>query len=119
MASDTKKQKGRPKKFDTSLYALFNDKEARAAQNTYYASLAIHELLDERPGGFFVTCRGNIRRQGIAEQLGRLYDTGVIDKEQGRELAQTVMEEYNNGATAKEIETKLRTFRRSLQEATE
>lgn len=113
MVSDTKKR-GRPRKFEAPLYDIFDSVEPRAAQNRYYAALTMFEILKERPGGFFVSARGNLRRQGIAEQIGRMYEAGLITADQGRELTQETIKDYNGGATVKEIVRNLSVLRQAL-----
>ena len=119
MVAATKNKRGRPKSWQTTATeTAFPEKEIRAGQNYIYASEFIHSVLGERPGqpgNFFVTDRGNIRRQGIAEQLGRMYAAGLIDEEQGKELAQTVIDLYNSGESVKQLETRLRRIRIDLQ----
>ena len=118
MESDTKKKRGRPPKHNT-MYAAFPEKEKRATANLYFAMKFITEATGEKPGGknnFFITERGNIKRQGIAEQLGRMLEANLITIEQARELAQEAINDYNNGHSVKEVTNTLRLFRLTLQE---
>ena len=113
MAAATKKR-GRPKKFEY-IETVFPDKEPRAAQNIQYATLAISEFTEGRTDPFFVTDRGSIRRQGIAEQIGRMYADGTINEAEARELITTCKEEYANGRQVKEIEKTLRLLHNNLR----
>lgn len=110
----TKNKRGRPTKIGATWYAGFNDKEKRTAQNVYYLAETIR-ITNDKPGGFFVTSKGNFRRNGIGEQIGRAYVDGLITEEQVRELADTAMNQYENGRKVKEIEKDLRTLRLMLQ----
>ena len=114
METATKNKRGRPRKISALWYASFSDKESRTVQNLYYLSL-VTSLLEEKPGGFFVTSKGNFRRNGIAEQIGRAYDDGLITEEQVRELVDITINQYKNGRKVKEIESDLRIFRQTLQ----
>lgn len=91
--------------------AAFPEWEPRKAQNHYYAMIAIEDLADGRHDPFFTTERGNLKRQGIAEQLGRMYEAGIIDKARGKELVETCKKDYENGRSVKEIEKTLRLMR--------
>ena len=113
MAAATKNKRGRPRKHELIENAMF-DKEPRTAQNIYFATLAIKELGSGAHDDFFVTNKGNIRRQGIAEQIGRLYESGAISAEQGRELLETCKKDYKSGISVKEIERRLRQLRKIL-----
>ena len=114
METATKNKRGRPRKISALWYASFSDEESRTAQNLYYTCL-VTSLLEEKPGGFFVTSKGNIRRNGIAEQIGRAYDDGLITEAQVRELAEIAISQYGNGKSVKDIEKDLRTLRQMLQ----
>lgn len=104
MEEDTKKKRGRPKRLDYKVFeAEFAEGEPRAAQNMCHASTTIR-LLKQSYDDFFVTEKGKIRRQAIAERLGRLYNAGIISEERLRDLAKQAEEAYNNGMTVKEIE---------------
>ena len=105
METDTKKR-GRPRKYEAFEMAL-PDKEPRAAQNLYYAMSAI-TMFSGKDDPFFVSERGNIRRQGIAERIGRMYADGTITADQGRELIEQCKEDYSRGRSVKEITDALR-----------
>lgn len=117
MVADTenKPKRGRPLLPMTIAAKIgLPDKEIRTAQNTLYACTFIKEVMEERPGtpgSFFVNDKGNFKRQGIAEQLGRMYEAGLIDKDEGRQLANQVINDYKNGASVKELEKRLRDLR--------
>ncbi len=116
MEAATKNKRGRPKGWArTAGEIVLPEKGQRAAANTLYAMLAIDELAEGRQDGFFVTSRGTIRRQGIAEQIGRMYHSGIITADQGRELIRECKEDYKQGRTVKEIEQTLRLLNGSLK----
>lgn len=107
METDTKNRRGRPRKFEFSTYSMFSDMEKRPVQNLMYASKALLHLCPERDP-FFVTEKGNIRRKGIIEQIGRMYVDGTITADQGRELIEQCKTDYNDGHSVKEITDALR-----------
>jgi len=116
METATKKKRGRPK----SVYGIlaemyYPNEEPRAAQNRLYAGTLVAELLGQKPGDFFITERGNYRRQGIAEKIGRMYEIGLIDEDDARNLAQQAIDLYNDGATVKEIEKCLSHIRAEIE----
>ena len=122
MKAATKNKRGRPCTIPGEMARIYNDEvltevEERACLNYYYATKFIFAVYGEnlKPGTFFLTERKKVRRQGIAEQLGRMYCAGLIDEQSGKELAQTVIDEYRNGSSVKEIEKTLRFMRISLK----
>lgn len=121
MEAATKNRRGRPKKIGNQIAEnAFNDMEPRAAQNVYYAGKAFLTLegenADPEVKDFFVTARGNYRRQGILEQLGRMLEEGSITVEDGRGLLRECMADYKQGESVKIIEKRLRTLRRLWKE---
>jgi len=117
MVSDTKNKRGRPKLPSTiAAESVWPEKETRTAQNISYAGNLIL-LLGQKPGDFFVTSRGSLRRQGIAEQIGRMLESDLITTDQARELAEQCIDDYQNGETVKDIVKHLTYFRQLLQEA--
>lgn len=118
MEAATKNRRGRPKDILNNFYEqTFNDMAPRTAQNTGYAGFFIVSTLKQKKGDFFVTKHGNFRRQGIAEQLGRMLKADLITEEQAKELAQWAIDDYNSGASVKQIESTLRLYRQTLQNA--
>lgn len=118
MVSDTENKRGRPAKFNEALYMIWDDREKRAAQNIYYAGFTVREILNQKPGDFFVNKRGTFRRQAIAEQIGRIYKEGLLTADQCRELAQVAMDEYNGGDSTKAIAKTLTALRLKLRKGT-
>lgn len=115
MVADTKK--GRPKTVNRILAdAAYQDKEPRTAVNMLFAARFIHEVMGDN-NSFFVNSRGAIRRQGIAEQIGRMLEGELITDEEARALVQEAVTDYNNGTGVKEIEKALRLLRLNLQAA--
>lgn len=105
-------KKGRPPKYKETLYGIYPDKEKRTAQNNYYAALALHRISPDPKDSFFVTARGNIRRNGILEQIGRLYAAGLATKDESRELLEACKRECLSGTPVKDIERRLRALRK-------
>lgn len=98
-----------------AVETYFPEKETRAAQNFLYAATCI-DAIGARNNPFFVSAKGSIKRQGIAEQIGRMLEANLITIEQARELAQEAINDYNNGRSVKEVTSTLRLFRLTLQE---
>lgn len=117
MEAATKNKRGRPKLPGTiAAEMVFTEKETRAAQNLLYAMTCIDKI-GGRNNPFFVTAKGNIRRQGIAEQLGRMLEADLITVEKAKELVQWAIDDYNSGTSVKQIESTLRLYRQALQNA--
>lgn len=120
MESDTKKKRGRPQTIagimaDEYLNAVVVETDKRAAMNFYYACTFLRECYG-RPenGSFFISEHGKVRRQGIAEQLGRMLEAELITIEQAKELAQEAEQEYKSGKSVKEIAKALAFLRQAL-----
>lgn len=118
MVADTenKRKRGRPKLPDTVLrekVGWYPEMSTRQYQNFMYANRFIAEVLEENHP-FFCTGRG-IRRQGIAEQLGRMYAEGLQTKEQCKRLAQWVMDDYADGTSVKVLIKTLSLIRKKLK----
>ena len=109
---ETATKKGRPPKYKETLYCIYHDKEKRTAQNNYYAALALHRISQDPKDSFFVTDRGNIRRNAILEQIGRLYAAGLATKDESRELLNACKRECLSGTPVKELERRLRAIRK-------
>ena len=105
-------KKGRPPKYKETLYNIYPDKEKRTAQNNYYAALALHRISQEPKDSFCVTDRGNIRRNAILEQIGRLYAAGLATKDESQELLNACKRECLSGTPVKELERRLRAIRK-------
>lgn len=116
------KKRGRPKKIGNKLAEqAFYDMEPRAAQNMFYAGKALIKLEGESPDpeieAFFLTRKGNYRKQGILEQLGRMLEEGSITNiEDGRNILRECMENYKEGESVKTIEKRLRMLRKLWKE---
>lgn len=107
---ETATKKGRPRKFDNEVRAMFPEMTDRQFQNFMYAMEIVQGLLRQKPGDFFITEKGKYRRQGIAEKIGRLYCSGYLSEDETRQLVEAAIEDYNNGATVKEIERSIKRF---------
>ena len=118
MVADTKKKRGRPKSPHAITFeSVFPELSTRAAQNVGYAGKIAVGLLKQGPVDFFITSRGSFRRQSIAEQIGRMYSDGLITEDQARDLAREAMQDYESGATVKEIVKTLSTLRQVYKRA--
>lgn len=105
-------KKGRPPKYRETLYNLSPGADKRTAQNRYYAALALHRLSEDPKDTFFLTAGGSIKRNGILEQIGRLYAAGLASKDECRELIAACKREGLSGTPVKDIERRLRALRR-------
>lgn len=110
MEADTKNKKGRPVIFKDPLYAIYFDKEKRTAQNLYYAGDAI-QMMAQKPGDFFITSKGNLRRQGIAEQIGRLHRQDGFPEDYCKDICYQAISLVNDGESVKTVEQKIRNLR--------
>jgi len=106
MEAATENKRGRPRIYGEMLYAIYSDKEKRVAQNSYYAGIAI-QLMQQQPGDFFVTEKGNFRRKGIAEQIGRMSADGYTEAD-CKKVAEMAIDLYKRGLTTKAIERWIR-----------
>ena len=116
MAAATKKR-GRPTREEYAYYYHLrnenNTEESdRTVRTNYNAEQFIIILLDDAPAEvyfFFTTREGLTKHKGIAEQLGRMIQEGVITENQAIKRAeQCVNDYYKRGKTSKEIEKELR-----------
>lgn len=114
MEAATKNKRGRPKKHPLAV-EVFKDQETRTAQNMYYAALGAQVSGQGYKGSFFYTDKGNFRRQGIAEQIGRMYEAGLLDEDQAKTLFVSCRQDYQDGATVKDVEKSLRLLKAKLQ----
>lgn len=118
MESDTKKQRGRPRSAVGNLARKFPSTEEnglRANMNQSYAARFAVGVLSQRPGDFFFTESGKLRRQAIAEQLGRICESGLLNAEQCEELAQSAIDDYRSGSSVKQVAQRLRDFREMMR----
>lgn len=124
MEADTKNKRGRPQTITgiiarQSIESAILDTGERAAINYHYATHFLYTCYGENleNGSFFLSNNRKVRRQGIAEQLGRMLVAELITTEQAKELAQWAIDTYNNGTSVKQIESTLRLYRQTLQNA--
>lgn len=121
MESDTEKKKGRPQTIAGIMSRIYKkdnilDTGERAAINYYYAIRFLNGCYGElESGSFFLSANRKVRRQGIAEQLGRMLEADLISTEQAEELAQQAIDDYNSGRSVKEITNTLRLYRQHLE----
>ena len=107
MEAASKNKRGRPKIYGDMLYSIYFDKEKRTAQNTFYVGVTI-KMMDQKPGDFFVTEKGNLRRQGIAEQIGRMYNQDGYPEESFKDVCQTAIDIVKDGYSVKDVERWIR-----------
>lgn len=116
MESATKNKRGRPRTAarETAEAAgdLYNT-EIRATVNGIYSSACIFHITEDQKA-FFFSPKGRLRRKGIAEQIGRLYDAGIINEGEIPELVSGCIDLYQRGYTVKQIEQHLRSRRNEL-----
>ena len=121
METDTKKKRGRPRTVAGEMARIDQDQVVsenglRAATNMYYSYHLILELYGKpEKGSFFRSPDGKLRRLGIAEQIGRMYEDDLITEQEARDLVEQSIQEYESGATVKEIEQILRLLRLNLK----
>lgn len=126
MVAATKKKRGRPTiQVYADAYQLNNGYGAynrelsyRALQNKVNAEyFIVNVLIDHAPDLelFFMTQEGTPKHYGIAEQIGRLLRRKLISIEQAIDITQQAIDEYNHGATSKQIEWQIRQYRMNLQ----
>ena len=116
MESASKNKRGRPRTAAREVVEQtrhMTDKCDRAAVNDVYHSVCFTHLSAEQRA-FFVTPHGRSRRNGIAEQIGRLYDADIITEAEIGEIADACIDLYNRGYTVKQIEQHLRNRRREI-----
>lgn len=117
MEADTKNKRGRPRGIIGELARITAnqwDDTDRAIKNRLYAVKCIQ--LDEaslKP--FFVTSTGKLKRQGIAEQIGRMKVYGTASDAELLQLAHNCIEQYKSGHPVKEIEQHLRQARQIIE----
>lgn len=111
MEAATNNKRGRPCAYTELLYAALYEEEKRPAQNKYHAGATV-SMLQQQPGDFFITDKGNFRRQGIAEQIGRMIYEGYPE-EFCKKVAETAIELYKKGVSVKALEKWIRTGRKT------
>ena len=117
MEAATKNKRGRPRGVIGELARITAkqwEETDRTVKNRLFAAECIK--LDEailKP--FFVTSAGRLRRQGIAEQIGRMKIYGTATDGELLELAKDCIYQYNAGETVRTIETRLRKAREIIE----
>lgn len=118
-AGQTERKRGRPKSTMTqaveSMRATWNSTE-RTELNRLYCLQCI-KLNEKEFKPFFVTNYGGFKRQGIAEQIGRIREEGLATDEELTELTRQAIRDYENGQKVKDIEKRLRNVRKVWEEA--
>lgn len=121
MVTDTKNKRGRPQTITgiiarQSIESAILDTGERAAINYHYATHFLYTCYGENleNGSFFLSNNRKVRRQGIAEQLGRMLEAELITAGEARELAQWAIDSYNAGDSVKSIADTLRRYRQNL-----
>ena len=118
-AGHTERKRGRPKSAigrRLDIVRSLQDATDRTEINRLYAGMCIDLKQDEfKP--FFVTDYGGFKRQGIAEQIGRIREEGLVTDEELTELTRQAIRDYENGEKVKDIEKRLRNVRKVWKEA--
>lgn len=110
-ATKNKNKRGRPRTYIRDIAESVRDENTiRSTINDTYGSAIFASLTGEEKD-FFVTERGKVRRKGILEQLGRMYDADIISGEEITDCVRACIKLYNDGMTVKEIENRLRDIR--------
>ena len=91
------------------------DRTKRAIKNEYYALICFAVIDKENATNefknFFGSTTGKIRRQGIAEQIGRMRIYRLATDKELIKLLRACIKQYNNGESVKDIEKQLRELR--------
>jgi len=113
METASKKKCGRPRIYDDVIYEIWYDKGKRTAQNLIYVS-SIVRLMEQQPGGYFVRENGQLRRQSIAEIIGRMHIRDGLPADECRKLCGEAMSLTEHGFSVKDVEKMLRQYRKTL-----
>ena len=116
MVAATKNKRGRPKIFPDGIYATMFDYENRTAQNKIYAMEGykiIHPDLSigadpDTYDPFWLTKKGNFKKQGILEQIGRMYSQDGYTEDECKDIFQKVTVLIENGYSVKDVEKMIR-----------
>lgn len=117
VATEKKKnKKGRPRSAARHaleraerVYPDVSGNSLRSKINSVYSGVALCNLSGPEKDFFY---RGTkVIRQGILEQIGRLYDVDLITEGEIPEIARYCIEQYEKGFSVKEIEQYLRSKR--------
>ena len=91
------------------------DRTERAIKNEFFALICLAVINKENVinefKSFFGSTTGKIKRQGIAEQIGRLKFYGLVTDKELIKLVRACIKQYNNGESVKDIEKQLRELR--------
>ena len=118
-AGQTERKRGRPKsEMGRRLDIIRSHQNAtdRTEINRLYVVKCIR-LNEKEFKPFFVTSHGGFRRNGIAEQIGRMRIEELATDEELTELTRQAIRDYENGQKVKDIEKRLRNVRKVWKEA--
>jgi hypothetical protein len=96
--------------------AFSTDGGERARTNLVYCFYTV-KLNEQEFKPFFATDYGGFRRNGIAEQIGRMREEELATDEELIELTRQCIKDYENGEKVKDIEKRLRYLRMVWKEA--
>ena len=118
-AGQAERKRGRPK--GTIAQAVESGKglwthTERTEINKLFAFRCI-SLNEKEFKPFFVTDYGEFKRNGIAEQIGRMREEELATDEELTELTRQAIRDYENGEKVKDIEKRLRNVRKVWEEA--
>lgn len=119
--NSVKKRPGRPTILETRELVVGCQRGAsfRQAVNQKYsihggalvASITGQQYFEDN----FFTARGDLKYQGVFEQIGRLSLDGTISDNDVDNLIREVLDDISSGAKSKEIEGRLRRLRNNLK----
>lgn len=136
MEAATKKKRGRPRKYEYwEKHGGYREREGRNLQNYVQAETLVSLLweLEEETGdksyGWLAfefedyseeygdTRETNaFKHQGVAEQIGRMYNAGSIDAQEAVELARWAIRKIKDeGLPSRTIEKSLRQYHKGLR----
>lgn len=116
MVSATKNKRGRPKIFTDHVYTIMFDCEKRVAQNLMYAMEGYkiihpdHTIYTDPDSydPFWLTKKGKFKKQGILEQIGRMYSQDGYTEDECKDIFQKVIVLIENGYSVKDVEKMIR-----------
>ena len=119
-----KKHRGRPTVLETADFVtgVQTGLSYRQAVNMKYAKtgLAVIALVigDDKTWKMFVP-NGKPKYQGVLEQLGRMYESGIFEVKELEDLVPHILNDIENGERSRDIEKNLRRLRQHYKELRE
>lgn len=119
-----KKHRGRPSVLETAdlVTGVQAGLSYRQAVNMKYAKtgLAVIALVigDDKTRKMFAP-NGKPKYQGVLEQLGRMYESGIFEIKELEDLVPHILNDIENGERSRDIEKNLRRLRQHYKELRE